>query len=725
MPRGTSKQANGAGKRQKSQGLRLRRLYTQPNRHPFDTVGWVKRDVTVLDDNGLVLFEQKTVEAPASWSETALQIAVHKYFFGALGSSKRERSIKQLIARVADTLTEWGRRDRYFASNNDANIFRDEMTYLLLHQKMAFNSPVWFNLGVEPHPQCSACFILGVEDSMTSILDLAKTEAMLFKFGSGAGSNLSTLRSSHELLHSGGTSSGPLAFMRGLDAFAGAIKAGGRSRRAAKMVILNADHPDIFEFIQSKAREEDKARALIHAGYDARFNIEHNAYESLAYQNANHSVRVTDAFMHAVENNTLWHTRNVLDGKVVESMAARRLLRAMAKAAHACGDPGVQFDTTTNAYHTCPKAGRINASNPCSEFVFLDNTACNLASLNLRAFQRSDGNLDIAAFKHAIQLTVLAQEIMVDRASYPSHAITQNSKRFRPLGLGYTNLGALLMTRGLAYDSEQACNYAAAITALMTGTAYAASAVIARDARGAFDAYRDNKRPFMAVIKKHQSHLRSLNAAMLSADLLEATHAAWHEARREGAQHGYRNAQVTAIAPTGTISLMMDCDTTGIEPELALVKYKRLVGGGQLKIVNQCVAATLKTLGYDAADVAHIEAHLLEHEALAGDSMLKPEHRAIFDCALPSTRDPRVIDYHAHVRMLAACQPFVSGAISKTINMPHTATEGDIEALFIEAWRLGLKSLAVYRDGSKGSQPVTTCSTSGVCEGVNPAGFDS
>ncbi len=689
-------------------GLTIPRSFTVPARDPFDEVEWELRTAAITGEGGKVYFEQRNVEVPRSWSQTATNVVAQKYFRGQNGTAERERSVKQLISRVADTIAGWGRKGSYFASEADALTFRAELVHLLVHQKMSFNSPVWFNVGVEEHPQCSACFINSVEDSMDSILTLAKTEGMLFKWGSGTGSNLSSLRSSREHLNGGGTASGPVSFMRGFDSFAGAIKSGGKTRRAAKMVILNVDHPDILDFVECKAREERKAWALIDAGYEGGFNVAGGAYDTIAYQNANHSVRVTDEFMESVLRDGEWRTRAILGGHTVETFKARDLLRRIAEAAHQCGDPGMQFDTTVNAYHTCPETARINASNPCSEYMFLDDSACNLASLNLRKFQREDGELDVDAVKRAVEITILAQEIIVDFAKYPTERIDANSKAYRPLGLGYANLGALLMSRGLPYDSEPGRAYAAAITALMCGHAYATSARIARDATGPFSGYAPNRQPFLGVMAKHRRHVDQIDAAYVPWDLMNAARAVWDDALAVGTEHGYRNAQATVLAPTGTIGFMMDCDTTGIEPDIALVKYKRLVGGGTIKIVNQTVPEALAKLGYGEAEIRGVLAHIDSAETIEGAPALKDEHLPVFDCAFRAQSGKRSIAYMGHVRMMAACQPFLSGAISKTVNLPTDCTIEDIERAYTEAWKLGLKAIAVYRDGCKRTQPLST-----------------
>ena len=613
-----------------------------------------------------------------------------------------------MIGRVADTIFKWGRDGYYFKSEKDAWAFRDELVHLLVEQKMAFNSPVWFNVGVEEHPQCSACFINSVEDSMQSILTLAKTEGMLFKYGSGTGTNLSSLRSSAENLHGGGTASGPVSFMRGFDSFAGAIKSGGKTRRAAKMVILNVAHPDIVEFIECKSEEEKKAWALIDAGYDGGFNVPGGAYDSVGYQNANHSIRVTDDFMKAVMADGEWETRAVTDGRVVHTHKARDLMRKIADSAHLCGDPGMQFDTTINDWHPCINTARINASNPCSEYMFLDDSACNLASLNLRKFQKEDGELDVEAYKRAIETTIMAMEIIVDNASYPTEQIRENSRAYRPLGLGYANLGALLMSRGLPYDSDAGRAYAAAVTAVLCGQAYKTSARISAEATGPFEGYARNEQPFMRVMKKHRSAVDDIDSALVPYDLMEAARESWDEAIAIGSSHGIRNGQATVLAPTGTIAFLMDCDTTGIEPDIALIKYKRLVGGGMLKIVNNSVPEVLQRLGYDEKQITDIVDYIDREETIEGAPGLADEHLPVFDCAFRSTKGTRSIHYMGHIKMMSAVQPFLSGAISKTVNLPSDCSVGDIEDAYIEAWRLGLKAIAVYRDGCKRTQPLST-----------------
>src|SRR5574339_457761 len=625
-----------------SPGLEFPRFFTLPGVDPFDEVEWEIRAAVIGNEKGELVFEQRDVETPKFWSQQATNIVVSKYFRGTLGTPQRERSVKQLVGRVVDTITGWARKQRYFASEDDLQAFSDDLKHLLVYQKASFNSPVWFNVGIEPHPQCSACFINAVQDTMDSILGLAKTEGMLFKYGSGTGSNLSNIRSSFELLAGGGTASGPVSFMRGYDAFAGVIKSGGKTRRAAKMVILNADHPDIEEFITSKADEEKKACALIDAGYDGAFNVKGGAYDSVFFQNANHSVRVTDDFMRAVVEDGDWQTRYVLSGEPCETMKARDLMKAMAEAAWQCGDPGIQYDTTVNDWHTCPNSARINGSNPCSEYMFLDDTACNLASLNLMKVVDSQGEFLVDDFRAACRTVITAQEILVDNASYPTKAIGTNSHDYRPLGLGYANLGVLLMDRGLPYDSDGGRAYAAAVTALMHGAAYAQRARIA-SATGPFAGYEKNAEPMLRVIDKHRQHAHMIDSTLVPRPLMQAALDVWDEAYALGAQHGYRNSQVTVLAPTGTIGFMMDCDTTGIEPDIALVKYKKLVGGGMIKIVNQSVPQVLRKLGYGPLQVEEIVRYIDEKEMIEGAPGLKDEHLAIFDCAFPARDGKRSI----------------------------------------------------------------------------------
>lgn len=690
-----------------NKGLRFPRLYTQEGVDPFSTVEWEKRNAKITGDKGEVVFEQNDVEFPKSWSQLAANVVVSKYFRGSLNTPQRETSVRQLIARVVDTMTSWGDRQMYFASKEDRNAFKDELTYLVLHQHASFNSPVWFNVGVEKNPQCSACFINSVQDTMESILELAKTEGMLFKYGSGTGSNLSPIRSSKEHLHGGGTASGPVSFMKGYDAFAGVIKSGGKTRRAAKMVILNADHPDIMEFIQSKASEEQKAWSLIDSGYDGSFNGE--AYNSVFFQNANHSVRVTDEFMKAVENDGEWRTRFVTQNQTCETFKARDIMRKIAEGTHLCGDPGMQFDTTINRWHTSPKSGRINASNPCSEYMFLDDTACNLASLNLMKYLNEDGTFDVERFKHSVDIIITAQEIIIDNASYPTEKIDKNSHLYRTLGLGYANLGALLMADGYPYDSEAGRTYAAALTAVLCGEAYTQSARIAEHT-GPFARYAENREPMLSVIDMHRKAAYDINPDNVPAYLRDEALKTWDAAYELGEKHGFRNAQVTVLAPTGTIAFMMDCDTTGIEPDIALIKYKNLVGGGMLKLVNNTVPKALKRVGYSEEAIKEIVQYIDEHDTIEGAPQLKEEHLPIFDCAFKPSKGKRFIHYMGHIRMMGAVQPFISGAISKTVNFPHEATVQEIEKAYIESWKLGLKAVAIYRDGCKRTQPLNTSS---------------
>jgi len=696
-----------AARRAVKKGVVVPRYFSTPGVDPAEELAWELRTAAITGDGGQLIFEQKDIEVPKSWSALATNVVSSKYFRGALGSPQRERSVRQLVSRVVHAIGAWGRKDGYFASEEDAASFEAELAHLLYRQKMSFNSPVWFNVGVEEHPQCSACFINAVSDSMDSILKLAHTEGMLFKFGSGAGSNLSKIRSSKEKLSGGGEASGPVSFMRGFDAFAGVIKSGGKTRRAAKMVILDADHPDIEEFVESKASEEKKAWALIDAGYDGGFNVRGGAYDSVFFQNANHSVRVTDSFMRAVQADGDWELTARTRGGVVERIKARELMGKITEAAWLCGDPGIQFDTVINAWHTCPNTDRINASNPCSEYMFLDDSACNLASLNLMHFRSIDGGFDAESFKKAIDLTILAQEILVGNARYPTEAIGKNSAAYRPLGLGYANLGALLMASGLPYDSDAGRAVAAAITALMTGEAYAMSARIAGHT-GPFAGFEANREPCLGVLRKHAAEVERIDRNLATPELVSAARAAWGEALRLSELSGVRNAQVTVLAPTGTIGFMMDCDTTGIEPDIALVKYKKLVGGGVLKIVNNTVPLALQKLGYAPETIHSVLGFIDEVETIEGAPGLASEHLPVFDCAFKPSNGNRTIHYMGHIRMMGAVQPFLSGAISKTVNMPTDATPADIEQAYLESWRLGLKAVAIYRDGCKRSQPLNT-----------------
>ncbi|MGA3183927.1 MAG: vitamin B12-dependent ribonucleotide reductase [Candidatus Dormibacteria bacterium] len=699
---------NGNGKLEVStSGLRIERRFTKAGIHPYDEVSWEQRTASIANEKGELVFEQKDCEVPTFWSQMATNVVVSKYFRGPLGTPRREVSVRQMISRVVDTITGWGREGGYFATDADAEAFSDELCHLILHQKMSFNSPVWFNLGVPGRtPQASACFIQSVDDSMESILNLAKSEGMLFKGGSGTGSNLSAIRSSQEQLAGGGTASGPVSFMKGFDAFAGVIKSGGTTRRAAKMVILNADHPDVESFITCKVTEERKAWALIDAGYDGAFTGE--AYGSVFFQNSNNSVRVTDEFMRAVEEDRDWQLRAVTDpSRILKTVKARGLLRLMAESAWQCGDPGIQYDTTINDWHTSSNSGRINASNPCSEYMFLDDSACNLASINLLRFLNDDGSFAIDDYRHAVQLTITAQEIIVSPASYPTEKIGKNSEAFRPLGLGYANLGALLMAKGIPYDSPRGRDLAACLTAILTGEGYAQSARIAREV-GSFDGYAVNRQPMLRVMAKHREAAYAIPSSTVQADLLAAARSTWDEAHELGARHGYRNSQISVIAPTGTISFMLDCDTTGVEPDIALVKYKKLVGGGMLKMVNNTVPAALKHLGYGEGEVAGIVAYIDANDTIEGAPKLRDDDLPVFDCAFTPRNGKRSIAWQGHVRMMAAVQPFVSGAISKTVNMPNESTVEDVEKAYIDGWKMGLKALAIYRDGSKRSQPLAT-----------------
>src|SRR5881397_1767975 len=702
-------------------GIEVQRFFPKPGVDVFDTCEWEMRTAIITNERGEVVFEQKDVEMPKFWSQMATNVVVSKYFRGHIGEPDRERSVRQLIGRVVRTMTQWGREGGYFASEEDGDAFRDELTHILLYQMASFNSPVWFNVGIEPRPQCSACFINSVHDTMDSILGLAKTEGMLFKYGSGTGSNLSSIRSSKELLAGGGTASGPVSFMRGYDSFAGVIKSGGKTRRAAKMVILNADHPDVVDFIESKEKEEKKAWALIDAGYEGAFNAPGGAYDSVQFQNANHSVRVTDDFMNAYEKDGVWQTRAVTDrNRVMDTYRTRDLMRKMAQSAWVCGDPGMQFDSTVNEWNPCSNTARINASNPCSEYMFLDDSACNLASLNLMRFYTDANGFDVEAYRAALRIVITAQEIIVDNASYPTEAIERNSHAFRPLGIGYANLGALLMARGLPYDSDEGRDYAAAVTSILSGESYAQSARIA-DKLGPFSGYGLNEEPFLRVIDKHRRAAYRINTRALPADLADAATRVWDEAYSEGQQFGYRNAQISVLAPTGTIAFMMDCDTTGIEPDIALVKYKKLVGGGMLKIVNQTVPIALKRLGYDQKQINEIVHYIDENDTIEGAPHLLESHLPMFDCAFKPAHGTRYIHYLGHLRMMGAVQPFISGEISKTINMPTNATVEEIEQAYYEAWRLGLKAVAVYRDGCKRSQPLSTAKDKLEQIGVSPS----
>ncbi len=736
-------------KKKAAPGLTFKRYFTKAGVSPYDEIEWELRLAQITDAKGGVIFEQKDVETPKDWSMTATNIVASKYLHGTIDTPERETGVRQLVTRVAETIRDWGIKGGYFRSADDAAIFHDELAHLLLQQKAAFNSPVWFNVGcdrIEPNsdaqnwhwneveqkveyssvgykkPQCSACFINSVQDSLDSILTLAKTEGMLFKWGSGTGSNLSPLRSSAETLSGGGTASGPLSFMKGFDAFAGVIKSGGKTRRAAKMVILNIDHPDVVDFIECKQKEEAKAWALVEHGYDGS-GPDSEAYASVFFQNANNSVRVTDDFMYAVVRDGEFTTRAVKDGHPVQTYKARDLLRKISDATWHCGDPGMQYDTTTNRWHTSKNTARINASNPCSEYMFLDDSACNLASLNLMKFA-PNGTFDVEAYRHACAVVITAQEILVDNSGYPTEAIGRNSHDYRPLGLGYANLGALLMASGLPYDSDAGRDYAACVTAIMCGEAYLQSSKIAElcpspepatplthtveITGGACPGWYVNREPFLDVIRMHRASVNNINKKNVPTSLYEASAATWDEALQHGEKFGYRNAQVTVLAPTGTIGFMMDCDTTGIEPDLALVKYKKLVGGGMIKIVNNTVPAALFKLGYSSDQTNAIVSYIDATGTIEGAPSVKDEHLPVFDCSFKPQKGTRTIHYSGHLKMMAAAQPFISGAISKTINMPENATVDDIMEAYIQAWKLGLKAVAIYRDGSKKAQPLSS-----------------
>ncbi len=741
--------ASAPQKTRQTLGLGFTRHFTQPGVSPYDKLEWERRTAAIIDSKGNVIFEQKDVEVPEDWSLTATNIVASKYLHGQLGTPQRETGIRQLISRVAETIRDWGFRDGYFRSEEDAATFHDELVHMLLNQYAAFNSPVWFNVGCdrsEPnsdarnwhwnpesknvefsvtgysYPQCSACFINSVQDSLDSILTLAKTEGMLFKWGSGTGTNLSPLRGSMEILSGGGHASGPLSFMKGFDAFAGVIKSGGKTRRAAKMVILNIDHPDIVQFIECKQKEEAKAFALASVGYEAS-GPDSEAYSSIFFQNANNSIRVTDEFMQAVVEDKEFTTRTVRERTPIETFKARDLLNKIAKATWECGDPGMQYDTTINRWHTAKNSARINASNPCSEYMFLDDSACNLSSLNLMKFAHN-GVFDVESYKHAVEILITAQEILVDHSGYPTESISRNSHDYRPLGLGYANLGALLMATGLPYDSDAGRDYAACLTAIMCGQAYLQSSRIAElcptlesatelTARvehtdGACPGYFINREPFLEVIRMHRASVAKISRANVPASLLEASQKAWDEALVHGEKFGYRNAQVTVLAPTGTIGFMMDCDTTGVEPDLALVKFKKLVGGGMMKIVNNTVPEALFKLGYTPEQADAIVSYIDQNGTIEGAPELKPEHLAVFDCAFKPAQGTRSILPMGHLKMMAAVQPFISGAISKTINMPNEATIEEIADAYVEAWKQGIKAVAIYRDGSKQNQVLTT-----------------
>jgi len=686
-------------------GLKISRYFTRAGISPYDEIEWELRTASIANEKGKVVFEQSNVEIPKAWSLMATQVVVSKYFRGPLGTPQREHSVRQMIGRVVETIASWGKKDGYFATEEDAQAFADELTHIMLHQKACFNSPVWFNCGIEEKPQCSACFILAVDDTMDSILDWYRKEGIIFKGGSGSGVNLSKIRSSKEQLAGGGTASGPVSFMKAADASAGVIKSGGKTRRAAKMVVLDVDHPDIEEFVKCKVEEEKKAWALIEAGYDS--SLDGPAYGSVFFQNANNSVRVTDEFMRAVEEDREWKTKYVTTGQPCDTYKARDLLRMIAESTYFCGDPGMQYDTTINDWHTCSNTARINASNPCSEYMHLDNSACNLASLNLLKYLREDGVFDTESFRRAVDIVILAQDILVDNSSYPTAEIAANAHAFRELGLGYANLGALLMSLGLPYDSEGGRAYAAAVTALMSGEGYLQSARAAA-AVEPFGGFEVNRQPMLRVLNKHRSQAYKISPSHVPLELLTAARDAWDQTCAEAEQHGVKNSQISVLAPTGTIAFMMDCDTTGVEPDIALIKYKKLVGGGLLKIVNNTVPRALRRLGYDVKQIQEIVEYIEEHETIEGAPHLKDDDLAVFDCAFKPVSGSRTIHYMGHVKMMGAVQPFISGAISKTINMPTDATVEDIMHAYTESWKLGLKAVAIYRDGSKRTQPLNT-----------------
>jgi ribonucleoside-diphosphate reductase alpha chain len=764
--------------KKKAPGLTFRRLFTKPGVPPYGEIDWEFRTAQITDAQGNVIFEQKDVETPKDWSMTATNIVASKYLHGRIGTSERETGVRQLVARVAETIRDWGMDDGYFRTAEDAATFHDELVHLLVRQYAAFNSPVWFNVGcdrIEPNsdarnwhwnkttsqvefgvtgytrPQCSACFINSVKDSLDSILTLAKTEGMLFKWGSGTGTNLSTLRSSTETLSGGGTASGPLSFMKGFDAFAGVIKSGGKTRRAAKMVILNIDHPDIVDFIECKSKEEAKAHALVAQGYDGS-HPDSDAYSSIFFQNANNSVRVTDDFMVAVRRDTDFSTRAIVDGRVVNTYKAKDLLYKLSEATWACGDPGMQYDSTVNRWHTSKNTARINASNPCSEYMFLDDSACNLASLNLLKFA-PNGTFDVEAYRHAVDVIITAQEILVDNAGYPTEMINKNSHDYRPLGLGYANLGALLMAAGLPYDSDAGRDYAACVTAIMCGEAYLQSSRVAEFCEplapitdtvqtrlgvttaeampgAAGPGFYINREPFLDVIRMHRASVNNINQKNVPESLYEASKTCWDEALANGEKHGYRNSQVTVLAPTGTIGFMMDCDTTGIEPDLALIKYKKLVGGGMIKIVNNTVPGALFKLGYTHEQTDAIVSYVDATGTIEGAPHIKDDHLAVFDCSFKPAKGTRSIHYMGHIKMMAAAQPFISGAISKTVNLPNAATVDDIVEAYTQSWKLGVKAVAIYRDGCKQSQPLSAAGTktsagnAGVERAPSPAAVD-
>jgi ribonucleoside-diphosphate reductase alpha chain len=729
----SSKAARSAKAKNKRKGMSVSRSFAPQGINPYEGMEWSLRKASITDDKGKVIFIQDNIEVPKAWSMLATNIVASKYFYGGAKTKIRENSVRQLVDRVARTIADWGKAEGYFTTPEDAENFYCDLAWLCVNQFGSFNSPVWFNVGLYQaygatsdsrssyyynsevdkivssrdsykHPQASACFIQSVKDTMEDIMRLASTEAMLFKYGSGTGTDLSTLRSSREKLSGGGTPSGPLSFMRVFDQVAAVIKSGGKTRRAAKMQSLKISHPDIMDFITCKTTEEKKAWALIDQGYDGSFGGE--AYESVMFQNANLSVRVTDEFMKAVETDSEWQTRSVTTGEVAESLSANKLMHLMAEGTHLCGDPGMQYDTTINKWHTCINSGRINASNPCSEYMFIDNSACNLASLNVMKFMNNDGTLDVARFSAAVRIFIIAQEILVGCASYPTEEIATNSHLFRPLGLGYANLGAVLMSLGLPYDSDEGRAFAAVVTSIMTGHAYATSSELAV-VKGTFSEYAKNRDPMMNVIRMHANALVDMDSSLCPPELYQAAGTIWAKVQSNGVKTGFRNAQVTLLAPTGTIGFMMDCDTTGIEPDLALIKYKQLAGGGLMKLINMTVESGLRKLGYNGS-IANILKYIDAEETIEGAPDLKDEHLAVFDCAFKAKKGIRCISYMAHLKMMAAVQPFLSGAISKTINMPKEAKVEDIIQAYMDGWKMGLKAIAIYRDGSKRTQPLNT-----------------
>ena len=687
-------------------GLSFSRRFTDGITHPYERINWTKRDAEIKNESGEDVFSQQDVEVPDFWSQMATNVVVSKYFKSAVGRPDRETSIRQLISRVADTISAWGRKDNYFTTDENEKTFNEELTAILVEQYAAFNSPVWFNVGVEEKPQCSACFILAVEDSIDGLLELQRSEGRLFKYGSGCGTNLSSIRSSRETLSGGGVPSGPISFMRGYDSWAGTIKSGGKTRRAAKMQILDCDHGDIQEFVSMKRLEEEKAWALIEQGYPGGFNVPGGAYDSVFFQNANLSVRATDEFMTAASQGGEFMTKT-RKGEPLEKVDAKKIMHEIAHGTWVCGDPGMQFDSTINDWHTCPNSGRINASNPCSEYMHVDNSACNLASINLLKFLEEDGSFDTEKYRHAIDILITAQDILVDNASYPTDEIGANAHAFRQLGLGYANLGALLMHKGVAYDSNEGRAIAATLTSILCGQAYTTSAKLAEEV-GPFKEFEKNREPMLKVIGMHQQEAEKIPLTFSTESLIDDAKDVWREAMELGKAHGYRNAQATVLAPTGTIAFMMDCDTTGVEPDIALVKYKKLAGGGMLKIVNNSVPAALRNLGYEQSKIDRIVSYIDEHDTIEGAEDLKDEHLPIFDCAFKARNGSRSIHYMGHLKMMGATQPFISGAISKTVNLPESATVEEIFDTYVEAWKMGIKAVAIYRDNSKRSQPLGT-----------------